>query len=259
MKNVRFLVASLVAVFVLAGVAAHAVQPVADWNGWFKVTDGKLFTRAHAQKAAGGQGVVWMVAVENRTGKLVRVAANLTKEAELNAPAKGWQTWPIDGGFRHSYKNFAVDANPGDNVRVWLKIAGADKPVSVVVSSLHYENLFNKTAAQPAPGAKVGKVNGKLFKADGKEWLVGAADVDWNQTQKWLAGLGNGWRMPTKDELVSLYKEVGQKSPIGMQFVWAEKRDAHSAWHFSFYYREVRWGYFDDHSRYGSAVAVRNL
>lgn len=99
---------------------------------------------------------------------------------------------------------------------------------------------------------------GKTFTAAGKEWMVGKADMDWTATQVWIKSLGSNWQAPTKDELQTLFKEVEQKCPIGQDNIWAEKKDTHSAWQFSFYYREVRWAYFDDHSRYGRGVAVRS-
>ena len=98
---------------------------------------------------------------------------------------------------------------------------------------------------------------GAGFKACKLEWKVGKADLDWNQTQEWVKSLGDDWRLPTKVELIALFAEKGQKSPIGQDFAWAEMRDAHSAWYFSFYFQEIRWSYLDDHSKYGRAVAVR--
>lgn len=98
---------------------------------------------------------------------------------------------------------------------------------------------------------------GAEFKACKLEWKVGKADLDWNQSQEWVKSLGGDWRMPTKVELIALFAEKGQKSPIGQDFAWAEMRDAHSAWYFSFYFQEIRWSYLDDHSKYGRAVAVR--
>lgn len=98
---------------------------------------------------------------------------------------------------------------------------------------------------------------GTVFKACGLEWKVGAADLDWNQSQEWIKSLGDNWRAPTKVDLVKLYAEMGQKSPVGQDFIWAEARDGQSAWYFSYYFHEIRWSYYDDHSKYGRAAAVR--
>ncbi len=100
---------------------------------------------------------------------------------------------------------------------------------------------------------------GTTFKACGLEWHVGKADLDWNQSQKWIKELGDNWRAPTKVDLIKLFAEKGQKSPFGQDFVWAEARDAHSAWYFSFYFQEIRWSYYDDSSKFGRAGAVRDV
>ncbi|MBF0546552.1 MAG: hypothetical protein HQM08_19050 [Candidatus Riflebacteria bacterium] len=108
-----------------------------------------------------------------------------------------------------------------------------------------------------APAAKAEDPEGKTFEGAGKEWMVGKVDLDWNAAQTWIKSLGSNWQTPTKDDLEKLFKEVGQKCPIGQDNVWTEQKDKQSAWQFSFYYREVRWAYLDDHGRYGRSVAVR--
>lgn len=122
----------------------------------------------------------------------------------------------------------------------------------VLLMMLASTSVFAAEAASPAGQ------EGAVFTACKLEWKVGKADLDWNQSQEWIKSLGDGWRAPTKVDLIALFAEMGQKSPIGQDFVWAEARDAHSAWYFSFYFQEIRWSYFDDHSRYGRVVAVRS-
>lgn len=121
----------------------------------------------------------------------------------------------------------------------------------VLLMMLASTSVFAAEAASPAGQEDA------VFTACKLEWKVGKADLDWNQSQEWIKSLGDGWRAPTKVDLIALFAEMGQKSPIGQDFVWAEARDAHSAWYFSFYFQEIRWSYFDDHSRYGRVVAVR--
>ncbi|NLF98008.1 MAG: DUF1566 domain-containing protein [Candidatus Riflebacteria bacterium] len=123
-----------------------------------------------------------------------------------------------------------------------------------LIVSLFSGSAFAADAAQPPADP-----TGTVFKACGLEWKVGATDLDWNQTQEWIKSLGDNWRAPTKVDLIKLYAEMGQKSPIGMDFIWAEARDAHSAWYFSFYFQDIRWSYFDDRSKYGRAAAVRTV
>lgn len=117
--------------------------------------------------------------------------------------------------------------------------------------------LFTGAAFAAEEAASPAVQENAVFTACKLEWKVGKADLDWNQTQEWIKGLGDDWRAPTKVDLIALFAEMGQKSPIGQDFVWAEARDAHSAWYFSFYFQEIRWSYFDDRSKYGRAVAVR--
>ncbi|MEW6709182.1 MAG: hypothetical protein AB1403_05100 [Candidatus Riflebacteria bacterium] len=105
--------------------------------------------------------------------------------------------------------------------------------------------------------AKEPEKEGTVFTACKLEWKLGKVDLDWNQTQEWIKSLGEDWRTPTKVDLIALFAEQGQKSPLEQDFVWAEARDGHSAWYFSFYFQEIRWSYYDDHSKWGRAVAVR--
>ena len=42
----------------------------------------------------------------------------------------------------------------------------------------------------------------------GLEWKAGPdKNTDWNDARSWVQSLGGGWRMPTTDELESLYKK----------------------------------------------------
>jgi hypothetical protein len=58
-------------------------------------------------------------------------------------------------------------------------------------------------------GVYVAYANGVVMdKTTGFEWLVGPdKDTNWNQAKSWVQGLGDGWRMPTLDELAGLYKK----------------------------------------------------
>jgi len=78
----------------------------------------------------------------------------------------------------------------------------------------------------------------------GLEWVVGPnRDTNYAQAEQWVAGCnvaGGGWRMPTRQELASLYqKGVGERN-MDPAFkttgwcVWGEPRDSSSAWDFPF-------------------------
>jgi len=103
----------------------------------------------------------------------------------------------------------------------------------------------------------------------GLEWFVGP-DKDtefWNDAKIWVDNLkvdGGGWRMPTMDELESLYQmRKGSRNMTPLLkttgwFVWSgETESSSSAWPFNF-----RYGNRDWYDRYGSydarAFAVRS-
>lgn len=78
----------------------------------------------------------------------------------------------------------------------------------------------------------------------GLEWVVGPdGDTNYAQAEQWVAGCNvatGGWRMPTRQELSSLYqKGIGERNmdpafrTTGW-WVWAEPRDSSSAWYFRF-------------------------
>ncbi|MBF0502453.1 MAG: DUF1566 domain-containing protein [Candidatus Riflebacteria bacterium] len=88
----------------------------------------------------------------------------------------------------------------------------------------------------------------------GLEWLEGPdRPTDWDQSQAWINGLGNGWRTPTRAELRGIYiadsNRQGRPSqgrgpwPLRLDpafrlncayWTWAEARDASSAWALEF-------------------------
>ncbi|MDH4204302.1 MAG: DUF1566 domain-containing protein [Desulfobacteraceae bacterium] len=80
----------------------------------------------------------------------------------------------------------------------------------------------------------------------GLEWIAGLdADTNWNDAQNWVQSLtvdGGGWRMPTRDELKTLYKKGAGKSnmtpllKISGFSVWSgEKKDSSTAWKVDFF------------------------
>ncbi|HNR29686.1 MAG TPA: DUF1566 domain-containing protein, partial [Candidatus Hydrogenedentes bacterium] len=85
----------------------------------------------------------------------------------------------------------------------------------------------------------------------GLEWVAGPdRDTNYAQAEQWVAGCnvaGGGWRMPTRQELATLYQEgIGERNmdpafrTTGW-YVWAEPGASSSAWGFGFFHgREFR-------------------
>ena len=90
-------------------------------------------------------------------------------------------------------------------------------------------------------------------KKENIEWLAGPdKSVTWDDAKAWVENLsiaGGGWRMPTKEELKSLYKEgAGERNitPLlkttGWR-VWANETEGETgAWYFTFYEGKYTWG-----------------
>ncbi len=78
----------------------------------------------------------------------------------------------------------------------------------------------------------------------GLEWIVGPdRDMNYSQAQEWVAECnvrGGGWRMPTRQQLKTLYQKGAGEHNIDPLFkiegiwVWAEPRDSSTAWYFVF-------------------------
>jgi len=100
----------------------------------------------------------------------------------------------------------------------------------------------------------------------GLEWKAGPdTDMNWNEARAWVRGLGEGWRMPTMDELAHLYQEG--KGPRNMTpllettgwWVWSgEEVGSSNARAFNFGTGIRGWS-ARDYARYGRAFAVRSI
>lgn len=102
----------------------------------------------------------------------------------------------------------------------------------------------------------------------GLEWYAGPdKNTNWNDAKSWVANLsvgGGGWRMPTKEELKSLYKNgAGSRNMTALLettgwYVWSgETRDSSSAWTFSFTTGPDYWNPSPSHNLRGFAVRSR--
>jgi len=106
----------------------------------------------------------------------------------------------------------------------------------------------------------------------GLEWKAGPdKDTDWNEARSWVQSLnldGGGWRMPTTDELKTLYKKgAGNRNMVPLLkttgwWVWSgETRGSSEAGYFTFHGSGRRdWNYRHYGSAYngGRAFAVRS-
>ena len=101
----------------------------------------------------------------------------------------------------------------------------------------------------------------------GLEWKVGPdKNTNWEQARSWGQNLnldGGGWRMPTTDELVTLYEEgAGSRNMTPLLkttgwHVWSGQTNAYGlAGHFNFYDGVIDW--YDRSSHNKRAFAVRS-
>jgi hypothetical protein len=99
------------------------------------------------------------------------------------------------------------------------------------------------------------------------EWIVGPdQDTSYIQATQWVADCqvaGGGWRMPTRAELQSLYqKGVGVRNmdpviKVTGWGLWAEPKDATTAWGFDFSVGKEDWGMREGAGN-GRVIGVRS-
>ncbi len=105
----------------------------------------------------------------------------------------------------------------------------------------------------------------------GLEWLVGPdKDTTWDEAKAWVESIpssryGSGWRMPTRNELPTIYEKGKGKynidrvfvSPRDYLWVWSgETEGSSSAWCFDFHDGVEGWGN-RSYSRVTRVFAVR--
>jgi hypothetical protein len=102
----------------------------------------------------------------------------------------------------------------------------------------------------------------------GLEWLSGPdKDTNWDDAKKWVENLtvaGGGWRMPTRQELKSLYKKgAGERNMTPLLkttgwWVWSgETKDSSSYWSVCFAIGSEAW-YLRNLSTSSRGFAVRS-
>jgi hypothetical protein len=79
--------------------------------------------------------------------------------------------------------------------------------------------------------------------------------MEWENAKKACAKLGDGWRLPTKEEMEVMYRDLHQKGRGNFNLecmYWSgTEYDATNAWAFHFYTGEARSKSSDDANLYG--------
>lgn len=100
------------------------------------------------------------------------------------------------------------------------------------------------------------------------EWVVGPdRDTDYGEAAQWVANCkvaGGGWRMPTRQELATLYQQgVGERNldpafeTMGW-YAWSEPRDSSTAWALRFRDGIEEWLHRDNSYSYDRVFGVRS-
>ena len=101
------------------------------------------------------------------------------------------------------------------------------------------------------------------------EWMVGPdKNTSWDEAKTWVESLsveGGGWRMPTREELKTLYQEgAGSRNmtPLLKTTGWwawsGETKDSDSAWAFFFRFGNEPWSLRDNSGTAFRGFAVRS-
>ena len=101
------------------------------------------------------------------------------------------------------------------------------------------------------------------------EWMAGPdKNTSWNEAKVWVESLsveGGGWRMPTREELKTLYQEgAGSRNMTPLLkttgwWVWSgETKGAESAWAFFFRFGNEPWSLRENSGTTFRSFAVRS-
>jgi len=117
-----------------------------------------------------------------------------------------------------------------------------------------FSDVAGKAKIIDRDGQYVSNKNGIVYdEKSNLEWIVGPdKDMNWDEAKAWVESLsveGGGWRMPTKEELKSLYKKgAGSRNmtPLLKTTGWrlwsGETEGSEAAWFFNFYDGDYTWG-----------------
>ena len=116
--------------------------------------------------------------------------------------------------------------------------------VLILIPSFAYADLDSKVVNRI--DRYIEHENGVVYdKKTGLEWFAGPdRDTNWNEAKAWVESLkvaDGGWRMPTRTELMTLYKKgAGERNMTPLLkttgcWVWSsETKGSSSAWFFYF-------------------------
>ena len=144
-------------------------------------------------------------------------------------------------------------------------------PVKNYLKELATDNRFNRNSQGIISDGKTGL-----------QWKEGPDKAtNWNEAQEWIKSLGDGWRTPTRVELIGLYIETSQRlgSDNGIKTcpldsrrlkldsrfqsdkayaIWAESKDETSAWYVSTTYGKEMYNTRDYSAWRYRALSVRS-
>ena len=189
----------------------------------------------------------------------------------------GWWVWSGETKGSSSARSFPFDGSAGD----WLYHDSSNGNRVFAVRSRKRNNVASipqkPSSTRPSSssneierdGVYVAYANGIVKNTKtGLEWKVGPdKDTTWNEARSWVHSLnldGGGWRMPTMDELKTLYKKGAGKrnmTPLLKTKGWdvwsGEIKGSSDAKAFSFYFGSRDWDSRDP-SPDDRAFAVRS-
>ena len=183
----------------------------------------------------------WQQAREHEYKQVKKIDEDAYLSPDQKAAA--WQRFlaAVSQDNPYSRQDDEMRSDSRSRLRHWqnVKPAGtrADPPPS-------YGDSEEKEAGRD--GTFIAYATGVVYdKNTGLEWYAGPdRDTNWNDANAWVESLnvaGGGWRMPTKEELKTLYqKGAGTRNMTSLLKttgwgVWSESRDSSSAWGFAFY------------------------
>jgi len=129
-----------------------------------------------------------------------------------------------------------------------LKKSRISKLLLTITTSIVLVFTINHTQAQEVKATKLKALESAIYydKNTDLEWLAGPdKPTNWYDAKKWVESLtavaGGGWRMPTREELKTLYQK-GEKCNIKPFlkttgcWIWSgETKDSSSAWGYDYF------------------------
>jgi hypothetical protein len=121
-------------------------------------------------------------------------------------------------------------------------------------TSIVFALTIHQTQAQEVEASQGKALESAVYydKNTNLEWVAGPdKDTNWYEAKSWVKDLtvtGGGWRLPTVEELKTLYKKgTGERNMTPLLkttgwWVWSgETRGSSSAWNFNYYYGYEIW------------------